>query len=113
MDDKCVHLSPCPINGGLSVWGDWSACSKSCGDGTKERKRACNNPTPKYNGKPCTESLVLSEKCKVKDCVAPSTVPTTVPTTVPKTVPKTVPTTVPKTVPTTAAKKPTTVKKPE
>ena len=27
----------------FSLWGAWSSCSKTCGDGEKNRNRNCNN----------------------------------------------------------------------
>ena len=35
---KC-HTKPCPVNCKMGAWGSWAACSKSCGGGTKSRKR--------------------------------------------------------------------------
>ena len=45
-----------------SKWGDWfswSACSKTCGDGTRTRLRACQNSS--FNA--CTGESVESEAC--------------------------------------------------
>ena len=49
----CFADTKCSINGGWSVWGSWSICSASCGEGYQVRVRYCNNPTPMYGGKDC------------------------------------------------------------
>jgi hypothetical protein len=43
----------CPIHGGWSVWSQWSDCTTSCGEGTQDRSRECNNPLPQYGGDDC------------------------------------------------------------
>ena len=50
----------------MSAWSDWSECTKSCGGGTKSRRRTVLQPA--YNGgKPCG---VLSEEveCNTNSC---------------------------------------------
>ena len=72
-ESSCSYLLPCPVNGGVGDWEAWSACSLTCGDGFKERKRNCNKPEPKYKGKGCADHLHEAEACKIKDCVVPTT----------------------------------------
>ena len=43
------------VNGGYGAWSDNDKCSKSCGSGTKTRRRLCNNPTPKNGGDDCSK----------------------------------------------------------
>ena len=50
--DAC-NAQPCPIDGGWSTWGTWTACSKTCSAGTKHRSRTCTNPSPAHHGKAC------------------------------------------------------------
>ncbi|MDI6721844.1 MAG: hypothetical protein QMD85_05600, partial [Candidatus Aenigmarchaeota archaeon] len=54
------------VDGG---WSGWSACSVSCGGGT--RTRACTNPTPANGGAMCSE--VSSEACNTQPCSVPCT----------------------------------------
>ena len=74
---KCLHLKPCPINGGFSNWGDFNACSVTCGPGHKTRSRQCNNPVPQFGGENCQGNLQEIADCKEKDCIIPPTSNTT------------------------------------
>jgi len=49
------------VNGGLSQWSAYTACSKSCGEGG-------TNPPPAHGGKACAGQTKESAKCKVKEC---------------------------------------------
>ena len=49
------------VKGGYSEWGDWAKCSVTCGNGSRVRRRECNNPAPEYGGANCS-SLGLSEE---------------------------------------------------
>ena len=50
-----------PVNGGFSAF---SACSKTCGGGT--RIRTCTNPEPRNGGKGCVGES--QETCNTKAC---------------------------------------------
>ncbi|CAD7082367.1 unnamed protein product [Hermetia illucens] len=52
-DETECFAKRCPIDGGWSPWSSWSACSKSCGSGTRTRKRTCDNPPPQFGGRLC------------------------------------------------------------
>lgn len=56
---------PCPIDGNYSLWSNFSVCSKSCGNGTMERRRNCSSPTPRHGGKDCS---LLGPAKEVRDC---------------------------------------------
>ncbi|KAI8490945.1 hypothetical protein Bbelb_313640 [Branchiostoma belcheri] len=43
----------CPVDGGWSDWGPWSACVGTCGVGTETRDRTCTNPAPANGGADC------------------------------------------------------------
>lgn len=53
----------CPIDGAWSLWSDLSSCSVTCGIGSMQRSRICDNPPPQYNGQPCPGPDF--EKCHV------------------------------------------------
>ena len=50
-----------PVHGGFSTF---SACSKTCGGGT--RIRTCTNPEPKHGGRRCAGES--QETCNTKAC---------------------------------------------
>ena len=58
------------VNGGYSLWAEWSACSTSCGDGMKSRARTCTNPTPLHGGDNCDNLGPSNDDgiCKVREC---------------------------------------------
>jgi len=57
--DACVS-----VDGGWSAWGPWSECSTTCGlDGLRRRERRCDNPLPRYDGRPCEGDTVETSTC--------------------------------------------------
>ncbi|XP_045165423.2 coadhesin-like [Mercenaria mercenaria] len=59
----------CPVDGGWTVWGNWSSCSITCGTGTITRSRSCTNPPTRGTGKPCDGLGVENKTCSVAtDC---------------------------------------------
>ena len=66
------NLEACPEDGKFMPWTGWTACSLSCGQGTKTRTRYC---LPSIGGgKPCPDEMtnrdlyVNIEQCTQKDC---------------------------------------------
>ncbi|XP_023559876.1 hemicentin-1 [Octodon degus] len=58
----------CPVDGRWSPWGSWSACSVSCGGGTRQRTRDCSDPVPQYGGSKCEGSDIQSDFCNTDPC---------------------------------------------
>ncbi|CAG2240776.1 COL6A [Mytilus edulis] len=61
------------VDGGWSNNDTWSACTKTCGDGTRTRTRTCTNPSPSKGGAPCNGSAIQSEACNINPCPVCST----------------------------------------
>ena len=70
INNHLTFLFKTAIDGGYSEWSDWTECSVSCGIGTEERERHCNNPLPSGGGKDCEEFGPATEikQCKVREC---------------------------------------------
>ncbi|XP_046559684.1 SCO-spondin-like isoform X2 [Haliotis rubra] len=69
---RSCGLTPCPINGGLTQWTQWSvpACSVTCGSAatrTVTRTRSCSNPVPQFGGSDCTGQGNLFDS-EVRSC---------------------------------------------
>eukprot|EP00933_Yihiella_yeosuensis_P057696 TRINITY_DN5769_c1_g2_i1.p1 TRINITY_DN5769_c1_g2~~TRINITY_DN5769_c1_g2_i1.p1 ORF type:complete len:1326 (+),score=179.83 TRINITY_DN5769_c1_g2_i1:153-4130(+) len=60
-DTKACHGNPCPVDCKLTDWGDWGACSASCGNATHVRTRSVTT-SAKFGGKACG-SLSETGKC--------------------------------------------------
>ena len=56
------------VDGGLTKWSEFNACSVTCGTGVQTRQRSCTNPSPKNNGKECTDALTEEKDCFNKHC---------------------------------------------
>ena len=60
------------VNGGWGNWGDWEACSVSCGGGDQDRTRACDSPAPNFGGDECSGSASQTKRCKENPCPSKS-----------------------------------------
>ncbi|XP_052285147.1 SCO-spondin-like isoform X5 [Dreissena polymorpha] len=59
----------CSVDGKLSAWGSWDACSKSCANGTQSRHRTCDySPPTAPHGKACSGSLDETIRCHTEKC---------------------------------------------
>lgn len=65
---NCVLRRWCPIHGGFTDWTKFSACTRSCGVGIKNRTRYCTNPTPRHGGKDCIGNAIEIKVCNVEPC---------------------------------------------
>ncbi|XP_078354915.1 uncharacterized protein LOC144639494 isoform X2 [Oculina patagonica] len=54
----------CPVDGRYSQWTLWSPCSVTCGAGTQQRTRSCNNPPPANGGASCRGPAQETQKCR-------------------------------------------------
>ncbi|XP_078374550.1 properdin-like isoform X2 [Oculina patagonica] len=70
MTQDCNKDVFCPVNGGWTMWGNWSKCSVTCGGGTQTRSRSCTNPPVAHGGNPCVGQKVMTQDCN-KDVFCP------------------------------------------
>ena len=61
---------PCSVDGKWGSWSRWSPCSVTCSWGTRVRTRNCDNPRPRYGGKPCPDidRSITTEICYLGSC---------------------------------------------
>lgn len=67
-DQQPCNDKPCPINGNWSPWSAFSACSRTCDQGTKTRTRVCNNPAPQFGGTSCPGPSTDTQNCLIILC---------------------------------------------
>ncbi|KAM4896067.1 hemicentin-1 [Sylvia borin] len=58
----------CPVDGKWSLWSSWSACSVSCGGGSRQRTRHCSDPAPQFGGHKCEGSDIQMDFCNSDPC---------------------------------------------
>lgn len=59
-------LLPDADSGSWGAWSPWSACTSTCGGGTRNRYRFCDSPPPRYGAKFCEVSFfffILTRCC--------------------------------------------------
>eukprot|EP00118_Oscarella_pearsei_P020993 m.233391 g.233391 ORF g.233391 m.233391 type:complete len:681 (+) comp40087_c0_seq12:18-2060(+) len=60
----------CLRDGQWGIWGPWTACSATCGNGTKQRKRACDSPPPEPHAQDCKGNATEKRLCFLEFCSA-------------------------------------------
>ena len=63
---KCDYS--CSTDGGWSDFGEWTACSATCGGGNQTRNRSCSNPAPAFGGADCVGDAEKHQECNKKEC---------------------------------------------
>ena len=68
LSDAVCCVIWCAVNGAWSEWSTWSACSMTCGPGSQERIRTCDNPAPQFGGNNCTGEASEETECQEHEC---------------------------------------------
>ena len=66
-DADVIFCEPKIIFIGWALWGDWSDCSETCGDGTRQRSRVCQ-PSDSVGIPDCLGPQIDMEPCNIEDC---------------------------------------------
>ncbi|XP_075749198.1 thrombospondin-1-like [Rhipicephalus microplus] len=64
----CDSGRACPLDGGWGPWGPWR-CARRCGRSPGKRTRRCDNPTPRWGGRPCRGPHWGAGLCRLAPCV--------------------------------------------
>ena len=64
------HDTSFTVDGGLTQWSAWGACTVTCGGGKKYQTRTCTSPTPQYGGAPCTGATSRDNDCNTQVCIS-------------------------------------------
>ena len=57
------------VDGQWASWAAWSTCSVTCGDGTINRDRTCDNPPPAHGGLMCEGPGSQQATCDMEPCL--------------------------------------------
>ncbi|XP_031568760.1 uncharacterized protein LOC116303371 [Actinia tenebrosa] len=68
-DETCTTCNGL-VNGNWGSWSAWSTCSATCGGGTQQRTRSCDNPAPKNGGAKCAGTSSESQACNAQTCIS-------------------------------------------
>ena len=68
-ETSSCRTQPCPVDCVPSQWGDWGACTTTCGGGLRTRTRKITTPAM-HGGRLC--SLTDTLKCATQACPAPT-----------------------------------------
>merc|ERR1712226_217434 len=67
-DSRSCFAGNCPVDGQWGDWTGWDSCSVTCGGGTQQRTRQCNDPAPANNGAQCQGSSSDTQSCNTNTC---------------------------------------------
>ena len=62
---QSCNEDPCPS---LTPWSEWTECSRSCGGGSRSKRRECVYPRNYQPDNDCLEQLEISETCNDNLC---------------------------------------------
>ncbi|VDI29943.1 Hypothetical predicted protein [Mytilus galloprovincialis] len=53
IESRPCHILDCEIDGQWGTWQEWEVCNTTCGNGTQQRLRKCDSPSPYFDGSEC------------------------------------------------------------
>ncbi|CAC5422941.1 HMCN [Mytilus coruscus] len=53
IESRPCHNLYCKIDGQWGTWQEWETCNTTCGNGTQQRLRKCDSPSPYFGGSEC------------------------------------------------------------
>ena len=56
------------LDGNWGVWSSLSTCTVTCGGGTQNHTRLCNNPAPSFGGEACPGASSETASCNAQQC---------------------------------------------
>jgi uncharacterized protein YegL len=64
--DRPCNRKPCPVDGVMGLWDEWSGCSRACGGGTRARHRKVE--VESRNGGLPTAETMQEQLCNTQSC---------------------------------------------
>lgn len=68
VDMMYISFVAAQVDGNWGPWSTFSACSKTCGEGSQSKFRLCNSPAPSNGGAGCSGDQVVVSTCNDQDC---------------------------------------------
>ncbi|XP_041359749.1 SCO-spondin-like isoform X3 [Gigantopelta aegis] len=65
-EERQCNTHKCPVDGVWDLWGVWSNCTDTCGNGTQTRSRTCRGPF--FGGQDCDGPKVDIRHCNTHSC---------------------------------------------
>uniref|UniRef100_A0A8B9QGY8 Uncharacterized protein n=1 Tax=Apteryx owenii TaxID=8824 RepID=A0A8B9QGY8_APTOW len=66
--NSTCFLSKAVMDGKWAAWTSWSACTVSCGGGSRQRTRHCSDPAPQFGGHKCEGNDIQIDFCNSDPC---------------------------------------------
>jgi len=66
LTNRSCNVKPCPVDGQMDAWEEWSQCSRACGGGTRTRHRSVLRQAA-YGGTPTAETM-QEQLCNAEAC---------------------------------------------
>ncbi|XP_076080007.1 netrin receptor UNC5C-like [Mytilus galloprovincialis] len=68
IESRPCHSLDCEIDGQWGTWQEWEICNTTCGNGTQQRIRKCDSPSPYFGGSECIGLDIDIQTCYQDIC---------------------------------------------